>query len=162
MGHAASDAERFENGFGNAEGETVEWADNNDAVVACDFCPHAIAHRRNHFAVDLRRECSEASVKVAEASPNRAQQIAALVKDLAVVCFGPLLRLIGGAGVCSLFAWRWLCRRDEFLVFFRAFDNIFAARRFLPAWNYLRTNPPGALFGLPDQVFDFQTVNDFF
>jgi hypothetical protein len=68
---------------------------------------------------------------------------------------------LGRLGV-SLFAWRWLYRRDKFLVLFGAFDNIFGTRRFLPAWVDLRTNFSSTFFGLPEQRYHLQMVNDFF
>ena len=65
--------------------------------------------------------------------------------------------------VLSLFTWCWLPRRDKFLVLFYALDNIFGAWWFLPAWNYLRTNlSSSAPFGLPEQVFDLQMIDNLF
>ena len=52
--HAALDAERLEDGFGDAKRQAVERPDEDDAVVALAFRPHAIAHGGNDLAVDRR------------------------------------------------------------------------------------------------------------
>jgi len=88
-------AERFENGFGDAKGETVERADNYDAVVTLDFRPYGVAHRRYDFAVDLGRDMFRGVRERRRSVSLPRQQIAALVKDLAIVCFESLLGPIG-------------------------------------------------------------------
>ena len=66
------------------------------------------------------------------------------------------------ADFTSLFIGRWFGRRDEIFVLFHALDDILAARRFLPAWNDLRTEPAaGALFRLPEKLLDLQMIDDF-
>lgn len=97
--HPALDAERLENRFSNAKWQAVKGADNDDAVAAHDLRPHAIADGWNDLAVDLWRDMLRRVCKPSRGVPLRSQQIAALVKDPAVVGLGALLGLIRhGAG----------------------------------------------------------------
>ena len=49
-GHASLDAERLEDGFRNAEGQTIEWPNNDQSVVALACGLQSIADGWNGFA----------------------------------------------------------------------------------------------------------------
>lgn len=72
--HAALDAERLENGFGDTEGQTVKRTNNDDAIIAVDFSPCSIADCRNDLAENLRRNMFRSIGKYRRGIALRLQQ----------------------------------------------------------------------------------------
>ena len=53
-GHAVLNTGRLENRFGDPEGKTVEWSDDDDTVIALVFGIQALPHGWDCLAEDLR------------------------------------------------------------------------------------------------------------
>ena len=55
-GHAVLNAEGLQNRLGDSEGKTIEWPDQNDAVVTLEFRVQAPANGGRDLAEDPRRD----------------------------------------------------------------------------------------------------------
>ena len=93
-GHALLNAERLEDRLRNPEGQTVEWPDQDDAVVALVFGIQAPADCGSDLAEDLRRDVFRALLEHGLKIVGPRDQEPGPRKDLAVVLLALSSRLI--------------------------------------------------------------------
>ena len=95
-GAAALEAQRFEDGFRNPVGQAVEWADDNDPVVALAVGVQPFADGGNGFALERGRDAFGGFLEEQGDVVRPGHQQAGSEEEAAVMLLIPALGLVAG------------------------------------------------------------------